>query len=303
MKKILMMGIAAIAAMAMTDARALSLTDAGAKVPEAAEKPATMAEVMNQLSEADQLKFLATVNEAIAKMPISEDEKVARYVEANTAAVKAAANRTAMLAEIFATASPAALAVINEKFAPAIFDPSKQLSAEEKKTAAEAIMKVIESRTAESEVKDAEKRNAAAVLMFTRADAGLKDALLANEANGEQMSKWIDASVKGGSYKWLVGSGEAVNKAVASVMQTAPDALSGMVLADMAAVGTDAPFSDAVMDANQYALPPPMNDYGLNRIPRTLNKENKWYNGAQRGDKTSEDDRREPSPYFGQGTR
>ena len=136
MKKILMMGIAAIAAMAMTDARALSLTDAGAKVPEAAEKPATMAEVMNQLSEADQLKFLATVNEAIAKMPISEDEKVARYVEANTAAVKAAANRTAMLAEIFATASPAALAVINEKFAPAIFDPSKQLSAEEKKTAA-----------------------------------------------------------------------------------------------------------------------------------------------------------------------
>ena len=282
MKKILMMGIAAIAAMAMTDARALSLTDAGAKVPEAAEKSATMAEVMKQLSEADQLKFLATVNEAIAKMPISEDEKVARYVEANTAAVKAAANRTAMLAEIFATASPAALAVINEKFAPAIFDPSKQLSAEEK---------------------DAEKRNAAAILMFTRADAGLKDALLANEANGEQMSKWIDASVKGGSYKWLVGSGEAVNKAVASVMQTAPDALSGMVLADMAAAGTDAPFSDAVMDANQYALPPPMNDYGLNRIPRTLNKENKWYNGAQRGDKTSEDDRREPSPYFGQGTR
>ena len=90
MKKILMMGIAAIAAMAMTDARALSLTDAGAKVPEAAEKPATMAEVMNQLSEADQLKFLATVNEAIAKMPISEDEKVARYVEANTAAVRPA---------------------------------------------------------------------------------------------------------------------------------------------------------------------------------------------------------------------
>ena len=113
-----------------------------------------MAEVMKQLSEADQLKFLATVNEAIAKMPISEDEKVARYVEANTAAVKAAANRTAMLAEIFATASPAALAVINEKFAPAIFDPSKQLSAEEKKTAAEAIMKVIESTVDGEEVEE-----------------------------------------------------------------------------------------------------------------------------------------------------
>lgn len=303
MKKILVMGIAAIAAMAMTDARALSLTDAGAKVPEAAEKPATMAEVMKQLSEEDQLKFLATVNEAIEKMPISEEEKVSRYVEANIAAVKAATNRNAMMAEMFATASPAALAVLNETFADAIFNPAKQLSAEAKQTAAEAIMKAVEARTAQAEVKDAEKRNAAAALMLVRAEAGLKDALLAKEANGEQMSKWIDASVKGGSYKWLVGSGEAVNKAVAAaIAQMAPDALSGMVLSDVAAAGTDTPFTDAVMDANQYALPLPMNDYGLSRIPRTLNKENKWYNGAQRGDKTSEDDRREPAPYFGQGT-
>lgn len=297
MKKILMAGMAAIAALAVAEARAMSLQEAGEKVIEAAENPTTLAGVLKELSEEDQLKFLATLNESIEKMPVSEEEKVAKAVDANTAAVRAAANRTAMIAEVFATASPAALAVINEKFAPAIFDPALQLSADKKAAAAAQIMKSVESRTAQAGVTDAEKRNAAAVLMFTRASEDLKEPLLAEKENAEQVSKWIDASVKLNNYKWLVGSKDV--NLTASMMMMAPDVLSGAYLADLTAEGT--PFVDAMLDANQYALPLPMNDYGLSRIPRSMNKEDKWYSGAQRGDGTGDSGlprpQPEPDPY------
>lgn len=303
MKKILVMGIAAVAAMTMTEAQALTLKEASAKVAEAAETPATMADVMKQLSKEDQIKFLASVNEAIEAMPVPAADKVAMAVQANQAAIKAApaANRADLMAEMFATASLESLAVINENFSAVLFDPAKPLSAEAKADVATQIMKAIENRTAQSDVSDADKRNAAAVLMFTRADASLKDTLLAGKEDAEKTSKWVDAAVNLNNYKWLTGSSDAA-ALKPSVLPSAPDALSGALLADLAAPADQTAFTDALLDATQYALPDQAMDFGLNRIPRTMNKENKWYNGYQRGDKVSDHGWREPQPYFGQGT-
>lgn len=298
MKKILVVGIAAVAAMAMTEAQALTLKEASAKVAEAAEKPATMADVMKQLSKEDQVKFLASVNESIASMPVSDEDKLAMSVQANQAAVKAApaANRTDLLAEMFATASLDSLAVLNENFAAALFDPAKPLSAEAKADVAQKIMDAVTARTAQDPA-TADKRNSAAVLMFARADEGLKDKLL--EGKDQAVKNNVETSLKYNDYKWLTGTSAPLP---ASVYPAAPIALSGAILADLAAPAGQTTFTDALLDPTQYALPESSADYGMQRVPRTTNKENKWYNGYKRGDKTTEDGGREPAPYFGQRT-
>lgn len=308
MKKILTMGMAAVVAMAATDAMALTLKEASEKVAEAAEAPATMADVMGQLAKEDQLKFLASVNEAIEGMPVPTEDKVAMAVQANQAAIKSvpAADRVDMMAEMFATASLDALAAISEQFAAVLFDPAKQITAEAKAKVAERIMAAVESRVAKSDVADADKRIAAAVLMFTRADSSLKDALLAGKEDAEKMSNWVDAAIGLNNYKWLTGTstgtstgtGDAATAPALSVLQAAPANFSGALLADLAAPAGQTSFTDAVLDPTQYALPDAGMDYGLNRIPRTMNKENKWYNGYKRGESAQES-----WGYYGQSTR
>ncbi len=290
MKKILMVGIAAVAAMAVSEVRAMELKEAGGKVAEAAEKPSTMADVMSQLSKEDQVKFLASVNASIQDMPVSDEEKVEKSVQANQAAIVAAPkeNRSEVLAEVFATASLASLAVLNENFAEAIKDSLK--SSESKEGVAKEVMSTIESRTAKSDVSDADKRNAAAVLMFTRADESLKEPLLAGKPNAEQAGNWVSASYEHGNYKWLTGSSETTETAPISVLPPAPIALvAGAV------PSTETAVSGALLDPTQYALPETSMDYGLQRIPRTMNAEEKWYNASRRGNN-------EPRPYDRQST-
>ena len=85
MKKILMIGIAALASVAM--AQELSLADASSKIGEAAGNPATMTSLMKQLKAGDQAAFVARVNQTIDAMPGSASEKAAAYLTANSAAL------------------------------------------------------------------------------------------------------------------------------------------------------------------------------------------------------------------------
>ena len=107
-----------------------------AKVGECAQNPTLLKQTIAQLSDEDQV-FLAEVNEAISSMPGSDEVKAAAFLDANRAAVSGASpeNRTAVLAEVFATVPPEYLTVINESFASDLFNrnanPSKTFSDEE----------------------------------------------------------------------------------------------------------------------------------------------------------------------------
>ena len=67
MKKIMMIGIAALATMAM--AQEMSLADASGQLDAAAGNPATMTSITKQLSASDQVTFLARVNASIDALP------------------------------------------------------------------------------------------------------------------------------------------------------------------------------------------------------------------------------------------
>ena len=93
MKKILIMA-AAMVATALGGAWALSLADAIAEVGKAIENPSSITDVVKQLAPADKTAYLAKVNEAISKLPGSADEKAGKYLQANSAAMKAMKGET-----------------------------------------------------------------------------------------------------------------------------------------------------------------------------------------------------------------
>lgn len=306
MKKILMTGIAAVAAFVAVGARGMTLAEAAAKVADAAESPSAMASVMKELSAEDQVKFLASVNGAIEKMPVSEADKAEKFLAANKAAMQNAAkgNLSTLLAETYATVPLSALTVINERFAADLFNRSadgKRVSDEMMKSNALVAVEAVKDRTAKGDVSNSDKRNAFAALTFIRASEGspadLRDALLAG-LPAEAKSEWIPAALGEGepaSYDAILGGEGAPNaEAVSSILPQAPASLTGALAADLSGVVDDngkttSAFTDAVLDPNQYALPSSSSDFGLTmRIPRTQNKDNPWYNGAKRGENKGE---------------
>ena len=146
-----------------------------------------MTEIVSQLDAADQVSFLADVNDAISNMPGSETEKISKFLDANTAAMKGAApgNLPSMLAETFATVPPEALTVINEQFAANVFnrasDPAAGYTDEQFADIAKQTMAKIQERNASAD--NAGVRDAFAALMLVRASNGspadLADTLIA----------------------------------------------------------------------------------------------------------------------------
>ena len=116
MKKSLFMLV--IAAATMLSAQ-MPRSEWHAKVGAYALDPVALKAAIGNVSSADKTALLAEVNEAISKMPGSQEAKAAQFLAINRAAVAAAgaADRAAVLAEVFATAAPEALTVINEEFA------------------------------------------------------------------------------------------------------------------------------------------------------------------------------------------
>jgi hypothetical protein len=140
-------------------------------------------------------------------MPGSAETKAATYFAVNRAALKGAAkgNIAALLAEVFATVTPEALTVINERFASDLFsrtaNPARPFSDTEYLYIASNAFGQVAQRT--KGLDDAAVRNAFAILMFVRASNGspanLRDALLAQmpeKATRELAAKeWLPAAL------------------------------------------------------------------------------------------------------------
>ena len=265
-----------------------------AKVGDCAKDPALLKQTISQLSAADQTAFLAEVNEAISKMPGSDEVKAAMFLDANRAAVSGAtaSNRTAVLAEVFATVPPEYLTVINESFASDLFNrnanPSRPFTDEEYVSVAKSAMAVIVARCATAE--NSAVRDTFAALMFERASGGspsnLRESLVSTLPEGSQevaRSEWIPAAMGEGrekTYDPMLGAAEAGEEPNhAAVLQLTSAQIGPALLAELQSDGAGASSATAgafvapgivgaggAMGASGIAGDEP--DTGLNRVPR-----------------------------------
>ena len=260
-----------------------------AKVGDSAQNPAVLKETIGQLSAADQTAFLAEVNAAIAKMPGSDEVRAAKFVDANRAAVSGATkeNRSAVLAEVFATVPPEYLTVINENFASDLFNrnanPSRPFTDEEFMELSTNTMATITARCATAE--NAAVRGAFAALMFERASggspAGLRDALIATLPAGSQetaKSEWFPAAMGEGrekTYDPMLGVSEAGEEPNhAAVLQLTAPQNGQALLADLQRDGTGAATASGGLASGAFFNAPGIvgaaeqPDTGMTRVPR-----------------------------------
>jgi len=210
----------------------ISLPDARAKIGVCIEKPTEMASVIKQLAPADQLAFLAEVNETIAKMPGSNESKAAAFLKANRAAVKAATvgGKSLMLAEVFATVPPEVLTLINEHFATELLSrdigSSKNVTDEQFMKVALNIMEKVNERCLS--VENGAARATFAILMLVRADNGkipeLTETLiktLPETAQNAARTEWIPAALgqsQEKTYLPLLGGADTVGEMAANAV-------------------------------------------------------------------------------------
>ncbi len=189
-------------------AKTLPLAEARQKIDGVVDGSESIASLIKQLSAEDQLTFLGDVNKAVSKMPASVEEKTAKHLNLNHAALKAvkgSGNVAALLAEVFATVPPEALTVINERFASDLFnratDPRVTYTDAQFTDIALKIMETVNKRTAETD--NASTRSAFAILMLLRASNGtpadLEDKLIATLPNADARelakSEWIPSAL------------------------------------------------------------------------------------------------------------
>jgi len=203
----------------------ISLADARSRIGKAVETPAVMTAIMKHLSAEDQKQFLADVNKAIAEMPASIEEKSAKFLNINHAALKGAAkgNVTTLIAEVYATVPAEALTVINERFAIDLLDRSADADvtysdAQFTKIALDVMAKVNERC---EETDNASPRCTFAILMLIRASNGtpadLADKLIGTlkheEAKEMARNEWIPSALgkedRQQSYESLLASADA----------------------------------------------------------------------------------------------
>lgn len=294
MKKILMIGLAALATLA--GAQEMSLADASGKIGEAVSDPAVMTATVRQLSAADQVAFLAKVNEAIANMPGSSAEKAAAFLNANKAALKGAkaGNLAQLLAEVFATVPPEALTVLNESFASDLFNRASNPDMSDAAFVAlvQNTMKAIAARNASSD--NAAVRDTFAALMFLRASNGspadLADTLVGDLPPASQevaKREWIPAAMGVGqdqSYEPLLGAADA-DEAVAPelVLRVAGPQTFDALLSDLATKNSTPVYDASRVAAEIDARVGVINLGTADILPRTTDPTVPWYPGESRG--------------------
>ena len=213
MKRLLIVGalvlVGAFAAVAQ-DATATgqdALARARAQIDKVIETPDLMKTVMAGLSAEEQKQFVADVNKAIGDMPASVEERTAKYLNVNHAAVVAAAkgNKATILAEVFATVPPEALTLLNERFATDLMnrsaDPNITYTDEQYTKICLDLMEKINERTEETD--NGSTRSAFAILMLVRASNGtpedladkLIDTLKHDDAKELAKNEWIPAAL------------------------------------------------------------------------------------------------------------
>jgi len=258
----------------------ISIADARSRIDKAIETPAVMTAIMRHLSAVDQKQFLADVNKAIADLPASVEEKAAKFLNVNHAALKGAAkgNATTLIAEVFATVPAEALTVINERFAIDLLDRSGNANAtytdeQFTKISTDVMAKVVE-RCAETD--NAEPRCAFAILMLLRASGGtptdlsdkLIDTLKTDEAKEMARNEWIPAALgkddRKQSYEALLASADAGRRPDYDfVLVIAGPQYGDSILHDilgkntdpMAFMSTRTPVLDAVENPLRHGLP------------------------------------------------
>jgi len=257
-----------------------ALAEARGRIGEAIESSNVMASLMKGLSASEQRQFLADVNKAIADMPASTEEKTAKFLNANHAALKAAkpGNLKTLLAEMFATVTPEALTVLNERFADDLFsrtaNPDVTYTDEQFSKLALEIMAAVNERVEESD--NASVRSAFAILMFVRASGGtpadLTDKLIETikdkEAREMARTEWIpsalgkDQGSKG--YEPILASADAGRRPdLEFVLVIAGPQYVESVLSDLIGKNTDeksftrtrTPILDAVENPLVYRAP------------------------------------------------
>ena len=267
MKTVLMMALVAVAAPVVVSAQTapaketsgksqLSLAEARGKIDKAIESPELVKEIMKQLSAEDQKQFLADLNKAISDMPGSLEEKSAKFLNVNHAALTAAqkGNTATLLAEVFATVPPEALTVINERFAIDLMNraanPNVTYTDEQYTKLAVEAMKTINERTEETDI--GSTRSAFAILMFIRASNGtpadladkLIDTLKHDDAKELARDEWIPAALgkdgKTMGYESLLAAADAgLRPDFAYVMTIAGAQHLVAVLGDLSGKNTD----------------------------------------------------------------
>lgn len=308
MKRLLMVITMALASTLVAQDKTITLAEAKGKITEIAAQPAKMAEVMKQLSEEDQVAFLAAVNAAIADMPGSVDAKTAKFLDVNTAALKSAkgGNVTTLLAEVFATVPPTALTVINEQFASGLFnrsaDPSKTYTDDQYTSIAKSVLSKVQERDATAE--NGGVRDTFAILMLLRASNGSPENLretLVNELKDPEtrdlaQKEWISPALGEGqqkTYDPMLGAASAGSAPEPEVVLglsfvQALDALLGDV-ASGSSIAAPSTFTASIapLTHDSYA--------GTVQVPRTMDPSSKSNPGYKRGETP-----REPGPYQGQ---
>jgi len=193
--------------------KTLPLAEARGMIKEVTETPAKMTEIMRQLSPEDQKSFLGEVNVAVSKLPGSAEEKAAKFLNINRAALSGGAEgfKADVIATTFATVPPESLTVISERYAVDLFardaDPSRKFDdATYARISSNVVAKVMIATTGSD---DSAVRNTLAILMFVRGSnnqAGLADTLVSMMPEDEKIRKlakdeWIPAALAEGKDK------------------------------------------------------------------------------------------------------
>ena len=317
MKKLMVIA----AAMALTGAAmAMTLQAAKGQIPGAVANPAKMAEIMKELSEDDQVEFLALVNAAIAEMNGSPSELAALYLAVNEAALKAhgAGNLQALLATTYATVPPEALTVLNEQLAKDLFnrsaDPTKPVSDADFAALAKEAMKAIATRASDTD--NAAVRTTFAMLMFVRASEGtpadlrntLAETISDPAARDVALTEWVPTALgeqgNNASYDPMLGASDAeVTTAEAPTADTVVPLIMAdnqeivPLLADLASIAGEGDFSQATMMSVATAGLPDYSQASIQTPPTvTALEAAPWSPEVKRGEEPEEESPYTPTP-------
>ena len=230
----------------------LSKAEWQAKAGDCANDPSTMKATIAQVPAADQAAFVAKVNEAIAKKPGSAESKAADFYAANKAAVSGASDKSAVLAEVYATVPVEYLTDINERFATELFsrnaNPEKPVSDKQFEELSTNTLAIVNKRCESAE--NAGVRQTFAALMFVRASGGSPEGLAntfvsqmtdpqAKESGSAWISEATGAGGKEASYDNMLAAanaGDEPDHAVV-ILMSGPNEVMEALLADLQALG------------------------------------------------------------------
>lgn len=292
--------VACMAVSAFAEGNALSLADARGKIESVINNPSEVTSIVKQLPAADQIAFVSSLNEAIANLPGSVEERSAAFVNAGRAALKGAAkgNAPAMVAEIFATVPPESLTMVNEVFAKEVVsrtaDPSKTYSDEQFTEIAKNLMEKVTNRDKSAD--NSGVRDAFAAIMLVRASNGtpenlpelLSDLIPDKEAAAYAKNEWIaDALGKGDSgkpnYDGILGYANAGDAPDASLVIRIVGIQESDVLLDQFMSGGDTGIRYTTDGFGDIAEERIGDDAQLSRVPRTIDPGSKANPKYRRG--------------------